>query len=77
MCSSDLIPDEYQHLAPRPPRQVQVENDQVGTIGLLFVESLNETDGAVAVGNKQKLAGDAVFFEGLAHQTGIGGAIFD
>lgn len=57
--------DAFEHLAAGALGQIEIENHQVGAIPFLDFEGLHEANRAIAIGNEQEFARDAVFLKGL------------
>ena len=66
-----------QYLAARFPGQIKVDDNEIRTIDKrLSIQRPDVIDGFLAVVGYAELASDAVLFEGLADEAGIGSIVF-
>jgi len=65
----------FQHLAPAPPRQTQVYNNEIRGVDRLGIKALHKLDRRLAVGKYDNLPADFVLFEGSANEPRIGGIV--
>lgn len=66
-----------EHVVSRSSRQIQVENDQVGTTPRRRVNVVEKPYGFLSIADYVQIAFHAVLGQGFAHEPHIAGIVFD